>query len=464
MSCAKHLEQTEMLDTIQRHAFDYFTHESNLHNGLVRDKTLAGWPCSIAAVGMALSAYPVGVARGYLTRADALARTLTALRFFEGSEQSESPSATGYRGFYYHFLDMETGQRAFRSELSSIDTALLIAGMLCAAVFFDGADSDEAEVRRLADALYERVDWRWMLGRRPKSVIATKGPTICHGWKPERGFLPYYWEGYDEALVLYILALGSKSHSLGPESYTAWTKTYAWRTVEGIESLHAGSLFIHQMSHAWLDFRGLQDDFMRQRGSDYFENSAQATRIQQRYAMRNPQGFEVYGERSWGISASDGPGALKRRPRGSARTFFDYIARGVPHGPDDGTLAPWAVVASLPFAPDIVLPTLEHFMQLQLHLENSYGFKASFNASYPAGREHPIGWVSPYHYGINVGPIVLMIENYRSGLVWQHCRAIPAIERGLRAAGFRGGWLEQAVASSSPDAAAGPSVVAISDL
>ncbi len=433
-----------MLEAIQRQAFNYFTREANPLNGLVRDKTADGWPCSIAAVGMALSAYTVGVSRAYMSRADALARTLTALRFFTASEQSESPSATGYRGFYYHFLDMKTGQRASRSELSSIDTALLIAGVLCAAAFFDGAENDEAEVRQLADALYERVDWRWMLGRRPKSVIATKGPTICHGWKPERGFLPYYWEGYDEALILYILALGSKSLGIGPDSYAAWTKTYIWQTVEGIESLHAGSLFIHQMSHAWIDFRGLQDDFMRQRGSDYFENSTRGTRIQQRYAIRNPRGFEVYGEHSWGISASDGPGAIKRRPRGSAHTYFDYISRGVPHGPDDGTLAPWAVAASLPFAPEIVLPTLEEYMRLQLHLKDCYGFKASFNATYPAGREHPIGWVSPFHFGINIGPIVLMIENYRSGLVWQRCRTIPAIECGLRAAGFRGGWLEAA--------------------
>ena len=441
MSSAKRQHERAMLDTIQRHAFDYFTHESNPLNGLLRDKTAEGWPCSIAAVGMALSAYPVGVARGYITRADALERTLITLRFFANSEQSEAPDATGNRGFYYHFLDMDTGKRAFASELSSIDTALLMAGVLCAAAFFDEADPCEGEVRQMADALYERVDWRWMLGRSAKSV---KGPRICHGWTPEKGFLRFYWQGYDEALILYVLALGSQTHCIDPESYAVWTKTYAWQTVEGIESLHAGSLFIHQMSHAWIDFRGLQDEFMRQHKSDYFLNSAQATRIQQRYAIRNPNGFEGYGVCCWGISASDGPGALKRRPRGSTRKYFDYIARGVPYGPDDGTLSPWAVVASLPFVPEIVLPTIEHFMGLHLHMENSYGFKASFNATYPAGPNHPNGWVSPYHFGINVGPMVLMIENYRSGLVWELCRSVPAIERGLRAAGFGGGWLDRA--------------------
>ncbi|MES2363282.1 MAG: glucoamylase family protein [Pseudomonadota bacterium] len=266
--------------------------------------------------------------------------------------------------------------------------------------------------------------------------------TVCHGWKPESGFLPFHWKGYDEALIVYVLALGSPTHPIGAESYDAWTETYEWRSVEGIESLHASSLFIHQMSHAWIDFRGLQDDFMRAHDSDYFRNSGQATRIQQRYAMRNPGNFEEYGEFSFGLSASDGPGRRNPTPAGSVRTYFDYVARGVPDGPDDGTLAPWAVVASLPFAPDIVLPALENFVRLQLHLDNPYGFKASFNATYPADNNHPIGWVSPFHFGIDVGPIVIMIDNYRSGLVWRLCRNIPVIKQGLKIAGFRGGWLD----------------------
>ena len=439
MKSAQHRQHEAMLEKIQRHAFSYFEHEVNQLNGLVRDKTAQGWPCSIAAVGMALSAYPVGVERGYMSRSDALTRTLATLRFFAGSQQSDSPAASGYRGFYYHFLDMDTGKRAFECELSSIDTALLIAGVLCAAAYFVEGNPREAEVRKLASLLYERVDWRWMLAGQA---------TVCHGWSPEKGFLQYHWHGYDEALILYMLALGSPSHSIGPESYAAWASTYAWQTVEGIELLHASSLFIHQMSHVWIDFRQLQDDFMRQHGSDYFHNSAQATRVQQRYAIRNPQGFAGYGALNWGITASDGPGGRNPHPPGDARSYFDYIARGVPDGPDDGTLAPWAAAASLPFAPDIVLPTLENYMRLQLHLENSYGFKASFNATYPSGREHPIGWVSPFHFGINVGPIVLMIENYRSGFVWQLCRSIPALQKGLRAAGFRGGWLDRSPALS----------------
>ena len=254
MTTAQYRHHDAMLETIQRHAFSYFVHEANPLNGLVRDKTAQGWPCSIAAVGMALSVYPVGVARGYLSRGDALTRTLATLRFFAGSEQGDSPAATGNRGFYYHFLDMDTGRRAFDCELSSIDTALLMAGVLCAAAFFNQANPREAEVRQLANVLYERVDWRWMLAGQA---------TVCHGWLPEKGFLQYHWHGYDEALILYMLALGSPSHGIGPESYAAWASTYAWQTVEGIELLHASSLFIHQMSHVWIDFRGLQDDFMR---------------------------------------------------------------------------------------------------------------------------------------------------------------------------------------------------------
>ena len=429
------VERHAMLDRVQRQAFGYFLHEPNPQNGLVPDKTAPAWPASIAAIGMALTCYPIGVERVYLTRADALRRTLITLRFLWSAEQSEAPDASGYRGFFYHFLDMQSGRRAFDSELSSIDTALLMAGVLNAAAYFDGGDANESEVRTLADQLYGRVDWQWMLNGKA---------AICHGWNPGHGFLPWSWQGYDEALILYLLALGSPTHPIPDTSYAAWARTYVWQTVEGIDYLHAGPLFIHQMSHAWVDFRDLRDDFMQAHDSDYFENSRRATLAQQRYAMRNPAHFARYGEGCWGISASDGPAMRQPRPDGTTRTYFDYIARGIPDGPDDGTLAPWAVVASLPFAPDIVLPTIENYLRLQLHLDNRYGFKASFNATYPADRKHPVGWVSPYHFGINVGPVVIMIENFLTGLTWRLMRECAPLVRGLRSAGFRGGWLERA--------------------
>jgi hypothetical protein len=327
---------------------------------------------------------------------------------------------------------MKTGRRAWECELSTIDTALLVAGALAAAAFFDGDDADEAQVRALATTLYERVEWDWMLGPRG---------TICHGWKPGSGRLRWHWEGYDEALVLYILALGSPTHPLPASAYDAWCSTYAWRTVEGLHYLHAGPLFIHQMSHIWIDFRGIRDAPMRAHDSDYFVNSRLGTRAQQRYAMRNPRGHAMYGEFCWGITASDGPGTARWRP-GSPARFYDYVARGIPDGPDDGTLAPWAVVASLPFAPGIVLPAIAYYRHVQLHTANPYGFKASFNASFPGDRHHPVGWVSPYHFGINEGPTVLMIENHRTGMIWKLMRRCPAIVRGLRRAGFTGGWLD----------------------
>jgi hypothetical protein len=423
----------DALRRLQRHSFDYFTHETNRSNGLVLDKTAADWPASIAAIGMALTVYPVGVERGFIGRAEAAELTLTTLRFLAASEQSEAPDATGYKGFYYHFLHMQTGRRRWQSELSSVDTALLIAGVLAAASYFDAADHAEAEIRDLARLLYERVDWAWMLAG---------GDTICHGWTPEHGFLPYRWEGYDEALILYFLALGSPTHPIDPACYDAWCRSYEWMDIFGYQLLYAGPLFTHQLSHIWCDFGGIRDRFMREHDSDYFENSRRATLVQQQYAMRNPQGFRHTGELCWGITASDGPGFQVRTIDGVERVFFDYVARGVPFGPDDGTLAPWAVAASLPFAPEIVAPTLVNMGALRLRLGNPYGFKASFNPVFhEPGRDDGIGWVSQYHFGINEGPTVLMIENHRSAMIWHLMRNCSYLVAGLRAAGFSGGWL-----------------------
>jgi hypothetical protein len=423
-----------LFDSLQRESFNYFLNESNPENGLVRDKSREGWPASIAAVGMALTVYPVGVERGLISRAEAVAKVLTTLRFFDGCDQSGGAHACGYKGFYFHFIHFYDGQRTHDSELSSIDTALLIAGMLTAAAYFQGDNAAEAEIRRLADGLYRRVDWAWMLAG---------GLTLSHGWTPEAGFLPWRWEGYDEALILYVLALASPTFPITPASYTAWTGTYEWKDIYGIAYLYAGPLFIHQMSHVWIDFRGIRDEFMRSKDSDYFENSRRATLIQQQYAIRNPLGFKHYGEFCWGITASDGPGEVRKRVAGVQRTFYDYIARAVPYGPDDGTLAPWAVAACLPFAPEIVLPTLAYFQSLPLPLINADGFQASYNPTYP-GQRSPYGWVSPYHFGINEGPTVIMVENHRSDLVWSLTRRCPYISAGLRRAGFTGGWLDGA--------------------
>jgi hypothetical protein len=422
------------LEKLQHDSFKYFLHETNPANGLVIDKTEADWPASIAATGLALASYPVAVERGFMPRAAAVERILTTLRFFWNSPQGPEPDATGYQGFYYHFLDMQTGRRVWQCELSTVDSAFLLAGALTAGMYCADGTADEQEIRMLADALYRRADWQW---------AQDGGATVTHGWKPESGFLNYRWQGYDEALLLYILGLGSPTHPLPENSYVAWASTYRWEHCYGQEYLYAGPLFTHQLSHVWIDFRGIQDAFMREKGIDYFENSRRATYVQQQYAIDNPLRFKDYGPHCWGITASEGPGPGTLKLNGIDRQLFDYVGRGVPYGPDDGTLAPWALVASLPFAPEIVLPALHRCIhQAKLTKFNAYGFKASFNPSHPGNPGNPYGWwVSPWHYGLNQGPIILMIENYRSGLLWQLTRGCPYIASGLHRADFGGGWL-----------------------
>jgi hypothetical protein len=421
-----------MLDRLQRDALAYFMNEANPANGLVKDCTRPGFPSSIAAIGLALAAYTVGVERGLLTRAEALARALTTLRFFWNSPHGPEPDATGYKGFYYHFLEMDTGRRAGDCELSTIDSALLLAGALTAASFFDRDVADEHEVRELADALYRRADWQW----------AQDGEaTVTHGWKPEGGFLPNRWWGYNEATILYLLGLGSPTHPLPAESYTAYTSTYSWKSIYGYEYVYAGPLFIHQYSHIWVDLRSLQDDFMRARDIDYFENSRRATYVHQQYAIRNPLQFSHHSDCCWGLTASDGPGPASLLIDGIERHFSDYLARGAPFGPDDGTIAPWAAVASLPFTPEIVLPMIQHMIRLGVGPTSCpYGLAASFNPTFPAPTG-VAGWISPWNYGLNQGPLVLMVENYRSGLIWSLMRRCPYLVAGLRQAGFSGGWL-----------------------
>jgi hypothetical protein len=419
------------LENLQWMTVRYYLEEINFTNGLVRDKTQLDAPCSIAAVGMFLASAPVVVEQGILPR-DFIAKwVLIRLRFFWNSPHGPEPDATGYKGFYYHFLDMETGRRVWNCELSTIDSAFLFAGFLTVATYFDRDTPDEQEIRTLADALYRRADWQW---------AQNGGATLTHGWRPETGFIPYRYQGYDEGLLLYVLGLGSPTYPLPPESYTAYTSTYQWKTIYDYEYVYSGPLFTHQLSHMWIDFRGIQDAFLRAKGIDYFENTRRATYVHQQYAIRNPLEFEGYGELCWGLTACDGPGWIVRTVQGVERHFFDYVARGAPYGPDDGTIAPWVVVASLPFAPEIVRPTLRHFADMDLGLLAPYGFKATFNRTLPV-EGNAIGWVSPYHFGIDQGPIVLAIQNYRTGFLWDLMKRCPAIVTGLRRAGFQGGWL-----------------------
>jgi len=419
-----------LLDRFQSGAFGYFLNHCNLENGLVADRSRPGGPASIAVVGFALSSYPVGVERGWMTRAEAATRTLKTLRFFLGSEQDKAPDATGYNGFYYHFLDMKTGRRAWRSELSMIDTTLLLAGVLVAGAYFNDDTPVETEIRERAEAFYQRIDWRWARGGRP---------TARQGWKPENGFLHYGWEGYSEATLLYVLGLASPTHPLDADTFTAWTETYQWEDLYDHEFLYAGPLFIHLYSQAWIDFAGIRDQFMREKGSDYFENTRRAVYVQREYARRNPNGYQGYGKDCWGLTASDGPGFKTRKIGGARRRFLGYAARGVPYGPDDGTLSPCAALASVPFAPELALPALRHLCAEYPEMIRDSRLPSAFNPTYAAGKSR--GWVSEGYFGLDQGLLVLMIENYRTGLIWKLMRSCPYISFGLRRAGFTGGWL-----------------------
>jgi hypothetical protein len=423
-------EDDVLLDRFQRAAFDYFLEQCDPGTGLVADTSRPNAPASIAVVGFALSCYPVGVVRGWMAREDAVARVLTVLRFFWNSRQNDQPDATGYRGFYYHFLDMKTGRRVWNSEVSLIDTTLLLAGVLTASCYFDEDNSAEQEIRELADALYRRVDWEWACGGEM---------TTRQGWKPEGGFLHYGWDGYDEAIILYVLALASPTHPLSQDAYIRWTETYQWENIYGIEFLYAGPLFIHQFSHAWIDFAGVQDCFMREKGSDYFENTQRATIVQREYARRNPFGFDGYGQDCWGITASEGPGFATQKIDGRERRFLGYAARGVPYGPDDGTIDPCGTLASLPFAPDLTLSALRHFCTRYPEMMRDSKLPSGFNPTSPGGS--PAGWVSDGYFGLDQGIVVMMIENYRSKMIWRLMRRCPYIGSGLRRAGFSGGWL-----------------------
>lgn len=410
----------------------YYLQVTNPDNGLVRDKTDLNAPASIAAVGMALATIPIIVERGVIIRPFAAKIARRRLRYLLECPQGPEPDSTGYKGFFYHFLDIETGRRVWQCELSTVDSAFLFAGALTVATYFDGDTPEEVEVRQLANALYERVDWNW---------ARNGGATLSHGWRPETGFIRHRWRGYDEGLLLYILGLGSPTHPLPPESYAAYTAAYQWKEIYDRELLYSGPLFTHQLSHMWIDFKGIQDAFMRQHDSDYFENSRQATFLQQEYAIRNPMEFAGYGRYCWGFTASDGPGRHTRTINGIRRKFFGYLARGAPFGPDDGTISPWVAVASLPFAPEIVIPTARNFSRMHLGARHLYGFVPSFNPTF-AVEHSPTGWwMAPHHFGVDQGPVVLMIENFRTGLLWNIMRRCPPILAGLRRAGFSGGWL-----------------------
>ena len=417
----------KLIERLQRGAFEYILRYSNAANGLVADTSRDASPCSIAVVGFALSSYPVAVERGWLKRSEAANRVLTTLRTFRDGPQGNQPDAMGYKGFYYHFLDMRSGRRVWNCEVSLIDTTLLLAGILTAAQYFDR--NDERELRETADLLFARIDWPW---------AQNGAPTLSQGWSPEFGFLHYGWEGYNEALILYILGVGSPTLPLPLSSFTHWTLTYQWERLMGQDVLYSGPLFTHLFSHAWIDFRGLRDAFMREKHSDYFENTCRAVALQREYCERNPRQAVGYGRDIWGISAGDGPTIEGSRQFARDSRHFGYMARGVPFGPDDGTLSPWAMLASLPFAPDAALCGTRKILEDFPQVCREDRFVSGFN---PTLKTETGGWLSEGWYGLDQGLLVIAIENARSGLIWSLMRDSAAVRRGLRGCGFRGCWL-----------------------
>jgi hypothetical protein len=404
------------LDLVAETAFGYFWEEANPDNGLIKDRSTSGSASSIAAVGMGLSALTVGIDRGWISREEGRERVRTTLDFFWTCPQSDAPTnVCGYRGFFYHFLDMQTGHRAGTNELSTIDTALLLGGILHAKEYFTQDTPAEEEIRALADSIYYRVEWDW---------ATPNDPLVALGWRPESGFIPFDWRGYNEAMILYLLGLGSPTHPLADDAWDAWTASYDgdWGTFYGFTYLSFPPLFGHQYSHLWFDFRGIQDDYMREKSAelgapiDYFENSRRATLAQRAYSIANPAGHPNYGPEEWGLTASDGP--------------FGYLARGAPPAQnDDGTITPTAPGGSIVFAPDEAREALRTFYRkYRPRLWGEYGLLDAYNV-----RET---WVGTDFLGIDQGPFVIMIENLRTEAIWDAFMQNEDVQRGLGRAGF----------------------------
>ncbi len=416
-----------MLDSIQKKTFLFFVEEHHPRFGIVKDRTAEWAPASIASTGFGIPAFATGVERGWMSREEAAEVTLNILRFLVSAEQSDSDDATGYRGFYYHFLKMDDGRREWKCELSSVDTGLLMMGIIFARNYYSLDNETEREIRSLAATVLERIDWEFM--KMPDTT--PDAGTISMGWSPEGGIHHMGWKGYNEALFLYILAAGSGWEN-AVKGYDVWLSSYHWYThYEGIGHVAFPPLFGHQFSHTFIDFRGLADSYMRKKGIDYFENSRRATLSQRRYATENPGNWVGYDSLCWGVTASDGPGEEYNR---DGRQFLAYAGRGAT-GPDlnyfdDGTIAPYASLSSLPFAPEAVLATIRNINEKYgKALWGRYGYYDSFN---PTAQ-----WVNDDFIGIDQGPMLLMIENFRSGLVWNYVMKDPVITKGLERLGFR---------------------------
>ncbi len=428
-------DQAAVLDSIQYASFRFFWNYANPANGLCPDRSATGSVCSTASTGFGLSSICVGVDHGWITRAQGRQRVLTTLQTFWNLPQGPGTSGViGYKGLYYHWLDMSTGMRRvdWNSELSTIDTALLFAGIMHARQYFDDpVDASEISIRALADSITRRADWRWVhLGRYLETGNPSDSVGIQMGWNPSTGFSSFgKWRGYNEAMIMYIMAFGSPTHPVPGSDWTYWTGGYTYSTAYNPVGSYVrfAPLFGHQYSHCWIDFRQIQDAYMRSKGSlTYFENSRRATLSQIAYGRQYGQFEHIlhfgYSDSLWGWTACDGP----------APNY--YVARGAPSGIDDGTIAPTAAISSYAFAPDSVWPCIRNMWNKR---NTGYapvwlpavGFTDSFNPE-------KIPYIDWDAIGIDQGPQVLMIENHLSNSIWWRFMQHPDIVAGLAAADF----------------------------
>ena len=378
-------EDRVLLNKIEKDTFQYFTRFSDKMTGLTKDSSRTGSPSSVAATGFALAAYAIGSSRGWIARDYAYTRILTTL-------QTLRHKAAHQNGFFYHFLDVRTGNRVWGSEASSIDTALAVAGALLAARYYPGT-----EIEKLAREIYERVNWKWMMNN---------SDFICMGWTPESKFLPYYWDSYNELMILVALAVGSPTFPVPPGTWERWLRPEGDYNNHKIIYASTGSLFTYQFSHAYIDFRKLDD-----RGISFFENSREATLANREYSMSFSGQYKGYSESSWGLSASVGPGGYKAyggKPGG---------------GLQDGTIAPYAALSSIVFTPEFSIKAARFFFDsYQKELYGNFGFKDAFNLD-------KRWWASEY-LGIDQGITLLMLENYlNGGIVWKKFMELPAIKK-----------------------------------
>ena len=444
---------SQLLGDIEHRTFNFYWECANHNNGLMVDRWSTRSVCGITGTGFALTAWPIGVERGWITRSQAREITLRTLRFLDQLPRGTQSSGNGgYRGFFYQFIDMETGLRVNESALSTIDTTWLQMGMVVAQGWFDQGNQEETEIRELSQRLLDRTEWDWM------QANSVGGKAISMGWTPESGFIEHNFDGYNEGMPLYLLALGSRSHPAQDGAYEAWTAPFTkyWRGDGANRYLSFGPHFAHQYAAVWVDLRGIRDATMRAAGFDYFENSRRATYAQRDYAIANPMGWDGYSKDIWGLSACDGPGDVVIDFRGAPTRFHGYAAygpKGMPDEDDRGTLAPTAAVASIVFAPEICIPAARALRDFQGgRLYGPYGFFDGFNPSFrdtnvtlrSGSADTRLGWVDHDYLSDNQGPILGILANYKTAIVWKATRHVPNLLRGLKRAGFTGGWLNSA--------------------